>query len=224
VGPEGEVVVSDVVEEMTRIASARASAAGRTNVSARVLDLEDIDEPDAAYDVVLCREGLMFAVDPARALAEIHRVLRPGGRVAIAVWGPREHNPWLAIVMDAVTEQLGRPMPPPGVPGPFALQDADRLAALVTGAGLEDVALGTLPVPLRAGSFDDWWARTAALAGPLAKLLASLPAPALDELRDRARRAVAAYETADGLELPGETLIARGSRPWTTDSGTRSRS
>jgi SAM-dependent methyltransferase len=224
VGPDGEVVLSDVVEEMTRIAAARAGAAGPTNVSARVLDLEDIDEPDGAYDVVLCREGLMFAVDPARALGEIHRVLRPGGRVAIAVWGPREHNPWLAIVMDAVTEQLGRPVPPPGVPGPFALQDADRLAALLVGAGLEHVALGTVPVPLRAGSFDEWWARTSALAGPLAKLLASLPAPALDELRDRARRAVASYETADGLELPGETLIARGSRPWTTDSGTGSRS
>jgi ubiquinone/menaquinone biosynthesis C-methylase UbiE len=224
VGPDGEVVVSDVVEEMTRIAAARASAAGHTNVSARVLDLEDIDEPDGAYDVVLCREGLMFAVDPARALGEIHRVLRPGGRAVIAVWGPREHNPWLAIVMDAVSEQLGRPMPPPGVPGPFALQDADRLAALLAGAGLEDVALGALPVPLRAASFDAWWARTSALAGPLAKLLASLPAPALDQLRARARRAVTGYETTDGLELPGETLVARGSRPWTTDSGTRSRS
>src|SRR5690348_16699717 len=111
VGPGGEVVLSDVVEEMTRIAAARASAAGRINISARVLDLEDIEEPDGAYDAVLCREGLMFAVDPARALAEMHRVLRPGGRVAIAVWGPREHNPWLTIVMDAVTEQLGRPMP-----------------------------------------------------------------------------------------------------------------
>jgi ubiquinone/menaquinone biosynthesis C-methylase UbiE len=224
VGPDGEVVLSDVVEEMTRIAAARASAAGHANVRTRVLDLEDIDEPAGAYDVVLCREGLMFAVDPARALGEIHRVLRPGGRAAIAVWGPRERNPWLAIVLDAVTAQLGRPMPPPGVPGPFALQDGDRLAALLAGAGLEDVALGTLPVPLRAASFDEWWTRTAALAGPLAKLIASLPAPALAELRDRARRAVAAYETAEGLELPGETLIARGSRSWTTDSQTRSRS
>src|ERR671936_260482 len=118
--------VSDRMLEMTAIAEARASAAGRTNVRARVLDLEEIAEADRSYDVVLCREGLMFALDPARAVAEIARVLRPGGRAAIAVWGPRESNPWLGIVLDSVSAQLGAPVPPPGMPGPFALEDAAR--------------------------------------------------------------------------------------------------
>ena len=78
--PGGEVVLSDVAEEMTAIAGARARALGLENVSTTVLDLEAIDQPDASYDVVLCREGLMFAVDPVRAAREIARVLRPGGR------------------------------------------------------------------------------------------------------------------------------------------------
>ena len=107
VAPGGEVVLSDVVAEMTAIAAARATAAGAGNVQARVLDIERIDEPDASYDVVLCREGLMFAPDPARAASEIRRVLRPGGRVAVAVWGPRERNPWLGLVFDAVSAQTG---------------------------------------------------------------------------------------------------------------------
>src|SRR4249919_1726966 len=94
-----------VVAEMTSVASARAAARGLRNVIPRRLDLEEIDEPDASYDVVLCREGLMFASDPDRAAREIRRVLRPGGRAAIAVWGPRERNPWLGIVMTAVSEQ-----------------------------------------------------------------------------------------------------------------------
>jgi SAM-dependent methyltransferase len=216
VAPGGEVVLSDVVAEMTAVAAARASALGRGNVSTRVLDLEDIDEPDGAYDVVLCREGLMFALDPARAAGEIARVLRPGGRVAIAVWGPRERNPWLGVVLDVVSAQLGAPVPPPGVPHPFALDDAGRLASLLTGAGLEDVQVDELPVPLRAASFDEWWERTRALAGPVAQILAALPAEAAEQLRARAREAVRAYETPDGLELPGVTLLARGCRPWTT--------
>ena len=89
VGETGEVVLSDVAIEMTTIAEKRASEMGMTNVRTAVLDLEDIDQPDESYDVVLCREGLMFAVEPERAAREIHRVLRPGGRIAIAV-GDRE--------------------------------------------------------------------------------------------------------------------------------------
>jgi SAM-dependent methyltransferase len=115
-----------------------------------VRDLEAIDEPDGAYDVVLCREGLMFVPDPARAAAEIARVLRPGGRAAIAVWAARERNPWLGLVLDAVTEQTGTPVPPPGVPGPFSLADPDGLVRLLSDAGLADITLDEIPVPLRA--------------------------------------------------------------------------
>jgi SAM-dependent methyltransferase len=207
VGPGGEVVLSDVVPEMTEIAAARAAAAGLGNVSAGPLDLEDLDEPDSAYDVVLCREGLMFATDAARAAREIRRVLRPGGRVAVAVWAARERNPWLGLVFDAVSEQIGKPVPPPGVPGPFSLGDAGLLDGLLSDAGLSSVAIGELPTPLRAGSFDEWWTRTSTLAGPLAKMLASLPEPAMLALRTRLQAAVASYATPEGLEIPGVTLI-----------------
>ena len=208
-----EVVFTDVVGEMTAIAEARATAAGVENAAFRRLDLERIDEPDGSYDVVLCREGLMFAVEPARALGEIRRVLRPGGRVVAAVWGPRERNPWLGVAMDAVSAQIGAPVPPPGVPGPFALDDATALGALFADAGLADVRVEEQPVPMRTPSFDAWWDRTSALAGPLSAILASLPEPAVRALRERAREAARPYETASGgLDFPGVTLIASGRR------------
>ena len=210
VAPGGEVVLSDVAAGMTAIAAARAEALGVRNVSTRVLDVESIDEPDDAYDVVLCREGLMFATDPGRAAREIRRVLRPEGRVAIAVWGPRERNPWLGVVFDAVAGQLGRQVPPPGVPGPFSLSDGGGLASLLEDAGLRDVTVGELDVPLRADSFEQWWERTSALAGPLSTILASLPEPAARSLRERVQDAAAPYATARGLEFPGVSLIAFG--------------
>jgi SAM-dependent methyltransferase len=216
VAPHGEVVLSDVVAEMTSIAAARAQALGLGNVSTLVLDLEAIEQPDRSYDVVLCREGLMLVPDPTRAAREIRRVLRPGGRVALAVWGPRERNPWLGIIFDAVSAEVGAPVPPPGVPGPFSLGDADRLAGVLTDAGLSDVAVSEFPVPLRAGSFEEWWARGLSLAGPLAQRLASLPDGAAQAIRARAREAIKVYETDMGLEIPGVSLVAAGHRAQTT--------
>ena len=212
VGPAGEVVLSDVAAEMTAIAAARAAAAGLGNVRTLTLDLDELGQPDQAYDVVLCREGLMFALDPAQAVAEIRRILRPGGRVALAVWGPRARNPWLSLVFDAVSAQLGTTLPPPGVPGPFALDDPERLAGLLAGAGLAEVAVTEVPTPLRDASFDAWLARTSALAGPLAKRLAALPEPARRQLRDRLEAAVRPYRTPAGLDFPGVSLVASARR------------
>ena len=211
-GAGGEVVISDVAPEMTAIAAARAEELGLTNVSARSLDLEAIDEPDGSYDVALCREGLMLVPEPALAAREIVRVLRDGGRAAVAVWGPRERNPWLGLVLDAVSAQVGAPVPPPGVPGPFSLSDADELGALLSEAGLSGVGVEEFTVPMHAASFDEWFSRASSLAGPLAKVLAAMPEEAQSALRARAREAVADYETANGLELPGVTLLASGSR------------
>ena len=207
VGPDGAVVLSDVVPEMTAIAAARAAERGLANVTAKVLDLEAIDEPDDTHDVVLCREGLMLVLDPGRAAAEIRRVLRPGGRAGLAVWGPRGDNPWLGALFDAVSAQLGAPVPPPGIPGPFSLDDADRFAAVLEAGGLTGVGVEPLDAPLRVDSFERWWSHTTALAGPLAKMLASLPDEARDAIRERARTTLEDYAGDDGLVIPGVTLV-----------------
>jgi hypothetical protein len=128
------------------------------------------------------------------------------------VWGPQERNPWLGLVFEAVGAVTGRQVPPLGVPGPFSLSDAGALEALLVDAGLAGVAVRPRAVPQRAASFTDWWERTAALAGPLATILASLPEPAVEAIVARLREATAAYVNPQGLELPGECLIAAGRR------------
>jgi len=118
----------------------------------------------------------------------------------------------LAIVLDAVSEQVGFPVPPPGIPGPFALDDAQRLEGLFVDAPFGDVVVSEFPTPLRAGSFDEWWTRTLALAGPLTTMLAALPDEAVGAIRARSEHAAGAYETPSGLDFPGVNLIASGRR------------
>jgi ubiquinone/menaquinone biosynthesis C-methylase UbiE len=83
--PGGDVIVSDQAEAMLAGARERASALGLENVEFRRLDAEWIDMAVASVDAVLCRWGYMLTADPLAALTETRRVLRPGGRVALAV-------------------------------------------------------------------------------------------------------------------------------------------
>ncbi len=212
VGPAGEVVLSDIAPEMTALAAARIAASGHANIRTRVLDLEQIDEPDGTFDAVLCREGLMLVPDAERGAGEIRRVLRPGGRAAIVVWGPRHRNPWLTAVFDAVSAGLGTPTPPPGMPHPFTLDDADRLTTVLRAGGLRDVTVTEIPTPYVATSVDEWWQRTTALAGPLAQRLAGLPSELAAGIRARAEAAIAPYHTETGLEIPGVSLLAVAQR------------
>ena len=211
VDPGRRPVGLDLSGQMLRRARARARAEGVPLDAVRA-DALALPLRDGAFDGATAHSFLYLLPDPARAVREIARVLRPGGRVTLAVWGPREQNPWLGVVFDAVTAQLGAPTPPPGLPGPFSLSDDGRLAALLVDAGLADVAVSAQPVPYRAASAQEWWSRTAALAGPLAQRLAALPEPAQAALFARASDAIRVYETPDGLDIPGVSLIATARR------------
>ena len=213
VGPTGEVVLSDVVAEMTEVAAQRIADRRIANATTRVVDAEAIGEPAASYDVVVCRDGLQFTVQPAVAVHELRRVLRPGGRAALAVWAERERNPWLGIVFEAASAQLGRPVPPPGMPSPFSLGERRQLADLLIAEGFADVEVTELDVPMRMPSFDAWWTTTSSLAGPLAAVLGSLPGEQAAELRERARQLARPFVTDGRLDLPGVALIVSGRTP-----------
>jgi len=148
VGSAGTLLLSDASGEMIAVAAQRAGADGR--ITTAVFDQSVIALDDAACDAVVCRHGLMFADDPVAAVAEVVRVLRPGGRCAAMTWGRREQNPWLGVILDAVSDQFGVPFPPPGVRGPFSLDDPDELARVLKAGGLLDVAVRTELTPMHA--------------------------------------------------------------------------
>lgn len=210
VGPDGHVLLSDVVPEMTAIAEERARRHGLSNVVVRVLDMEHIDVPDGSFDKVLSREALMLVADPVAAARETLRVLRPGGRAVFAVWGPPAANPWLSALLDAVSAQLGAPVPPPGMPGPFALSGDGALARVLSAAGFAHVDVGDVATPLHVGSMDEWWTVVPSLAGPLAAIIDSLPDDVTSAIRADAESALRDFADASGYTIPGLSLVGVG--------------
>jgi SAM-dependent methyltransferase len=212
VGPDGSVVLSDIAPEMTAIAAERAKNAGLTNVTTRAVDLERIDYPEAAFEKVLCRQGLMLVLDPASAVREARRILRPDGSAVFAAWGHRGRNPWLGVLFDAVTAQPGLPVPPPGIPGPFSLGAPGALGELLAGAGFSGTNVCEIPTPMKVSSVDEWWSVTPSLAGPLALVLRTLPAEVSAAIRARVDAAMADFATTDGYDLPGVSILGVGRR------------
>src|SRR4051794_36991082 len=121
--PGGRLIATDQAPAMIDVVVRRAAEAGLEGVEARVMDAEHIDLPDASVDGVLCRFGLMLMADPARCLREVDRVLRPGGRLAAAVWGSAADNPWPRMLGEPLVEHGLLPAGESGGPGIFALGD-----------------------------------------------------------------------------------------------------
>ena len=211
VGPTGSVVVTDVAPAMVEVATRRA--AGLANVETAVVDASDIAWPDATFDVVASRMGLMFTPDPAVAFAEMRRVLKPGGRLGALTWGAIEHNPWMTCVgMAAMATGLVSGGPPTGPGGIFSLGDPARLEALAKEAGFVDVAVETISVTFAADSVDAHIDRVSALAGPLAAVLQAASPDQRAALRRTATDLAAPYVTNDGVEMPGRAVLVSGRR------------
>jgi ubiquinone/menaquinone biosynthesis C-methylase UbiE len=186
VGDDGHLITTDISPAMVEAAKRAGEAQGVANAEYRILDMEAMDLPDDTADVVLCRWGFMFPADRPRAFAETRRVLRDGGRLAIATWGPPDRNMWAAVPGMTLVARGHMPPPEPGAPGIFALADRDLLRELVTGAGFGEPQIGEVEFAYRFKDADDFWAFIIELAGPLARVIESLD----DDERAATRAAV----------------------------------
>jgi len=212
VAPAGEVIVSDHAEAMLEGARARAGELGVRNVEFRVLNLEGIDLPLASVDAVLCRWGYMLVADPPIALAETRRVLRPQGRVALAVWDSLKSNPWASLTTEELIERGLMPAPVPGTPGPFVLGDPELVRKLLQGAGFVEVRVEAIDMRRHHPSFDHFWESQLDLSPSLSEVLQVLPEPEIAVIRTAVAARLEPYVAADGsITIPGRTLVAAAS-------------
>jgi SAM-dependent methyltransferase len=207
--PGGTLISSDAVAGMLDVARDRASELGVDNVEFKQLQLEWIDLPTASVDVVLVKWAVMLLLDPAAALRECRRVLKPGGRLAIAVWDSAERNPWATIPQRALVE-LGHADPPsPGAPGMFALAERARLRELLADAGLFDIEIEAVQMPRAYPSVTAWVGETIDLSRLFKSAWLRLGDEPRRELRARIAELAESFTDAEGaLTLPATSLGA----------------
>ncbi len=212
VAPTGGVIISDQADSMLEGARARAGEMGLSNVEFQVLGAEWIDLPLASVDAVLCRWGYMLLADPLAALLETRRVLRPGGRLALAVWDSIEHNPWALLPRLELLERGLAEVPPQGTPGPFALGDIGRVRELLEQAGFTGIDVQALAIEHRHPSFEVFWETTLDIGRAFHDAVLARPAAEIAEIRSGLASRLERYEAADGaLAIPARTLVASAS-------------
>ncbi len=209
VAPAGGVIVSDQADAMLAGARERAAKLGLANVEFQTVNAEWIDLPVASVDAVLCRWGYMLMADPSASLGETRRVLRPGGRVALAVWDAIERNPWAALPALELRERGLAEAPAPGTPGPFALGDEDRLRGLLGEAGFAEVRVEALELHRVHEDFDGFWETTLDLSRAFHDAVLERPSAEIEQIRAGLQARLEPFAAPSGaLDIPARTLVA----------------
>lgn len=214
-GEDGRLISTDFSQAMVEVARRRAAQLGLANVDHRVMDAESIELDADSIDGVLCRFGYMLMAEPAAALAETRRVLRPGGRVALAVWSAPERNPWISIGFGLLLERGLLPPPEPGAPSPFAMASEEHTRSLLEGADFTDVRTEEMPVRFRFRDLDEYMTFASDTGGPAALVLRNMPDGEREAMKAQLGAAFESFQADDGYVLPGVALTAVATSPAT---------
>jgi len=202
VGPEGEVVATDISEKMMQQTEAYAAERGVVNMTFERMDAEELSCADGSFDAVMCVLGLMYPADPQRAIGEMVRVLKPGGRAAACVWGRRERCGWAEIfpITDAQVESDVCPMF-------FQLGLPNALTYALERAGFTDIRDERMDVTL---TFEDseHLCQAVFAGGPVALAYSKFSPEVREQVHGEFLDSVKEFRRGDAFDIPGEFVFA----------------
>lgn len=210
VGPTGSVLATDIAAPMLDVAAEALRRAGLSNVETRLMDARDLDLPSESFDAVISRLAIMLIPDRQRALAEMHRVLKPGGRLAVVVWSTGERNLGSFLPLSIGRRHANLLPPPTDHPGMFSLGPPGLLERALIEAGFRGVSVRAVPTTRSFPSIDAMLQYLTGAAPLLREALSKVDdigrAAMLDEIAGTMRL----FEGPDGVSIPGELLVGAG--------------
>ena len=206
----GQVLAIDAAKGMIDVAAAKAAEAGLANLAFELMPAEAMTFADDTFDRVVCRFGVMLFTDPIKGLAEIWRVLKPGGRFALAVWGDPDQLSsfkFFAEVLDPLMPEGNKT----AMSAAASLGPDGALEAALEAAGFQGFSVTRHQLDYNFPDFDSYWALMEG-SGILAQQFAALSPAQLASVRDEVAHRAAAYQRQGRLILPHAYLVASGTR------------
>lgn len=214
VGPEGSVICTDAVTQMVQAARAEAERRGSTNMEFRQCTADSLPFPDNTFDVVVCRLGVMFFRDTVAAIREIMRVLKPNGRMAFAVWGKSDINPFCYAVTRVMERHVKSPAADPDAPNAFRFAEPGKLSNVMRQAGAIDVDEGIVSFDIAAPiSAQQFWQMRSQTSDTLRLKLVQLSADEQAQIATEVEQEVKEFFPSGQMKFPAQLIIATGNKP-----------
>lgn len=210
--PQGKVTAIDLSEKMVTLANENAQRRDIRNYKSIVSNATELPFENNAFDDVICRFGIMFFPDIAKGLTEMTRVLKPGGKLAVAVWAAPELNPFLTLLGQTVMEKLDLPKPDPDAPNIFRCAPPGYTNKLFTGAGLVNIAEKNIKGEMWYDSPEQYWELSSDVAGPIMEVMKNAPTEVVEDIKATVIKRTATFLSDGKLSIGWEAIIVSGSK------------
>ena len=213
VGPEGQIVGIDPIPEMVAAARRAADRLGLMNAQFDVAFADHLPFPADTFDAVISRFGVMFFPSPVDAIREMLRVLKPGRKLALAVWHFAERNPFHYTLSRVMDRYVDSPPLAPDAPDAFRFARPGKLAEVLNEAGVMAASERLFQFPIQAPiSVEDFWTLRCEMSEKLRGKIAMLSREQVNEVKREALEAFREYSTDRGMSFPAEVLIVSGTK------------
>jgi SAM-dependent methyltransferase len=214
VGPKGEVFGIDPIPEMVAAARRAADRLELRNVQFDVASADKMPFPADTLDAVISRFGVMFFPSPVDGVREMLRVLKPGRKLALAVWHFAENNPFHYSLSRVIDRYVESPPLAPDALDAFRFAAPGKLRAILSEAGAISVSERLLQFRIQAAiSLEDFWTLRIEMSEKLREKIARLSNDQMTEVKRHTLESLREYVTDSGMSFPGEVLIVSGAKP-----------
>jgi ubiquinone/menaquinone biosynthesis C-methylase UbiE len=213
VGSEGKVFGIDPAPEMVDAARRATEHLGFRNAQFEVASADHLPFPADIFDAVVSRFGAMFFPSPVDGIREMLRVLKPGRKLALAVWHFAENNPFHYVLARVIERFVDSPPPAPDAPDAFRFAHPGKLRGALAEAGAMSPSERRLQFKIQAStSVEDFWTLRYEMSEKLREKLATLSGEQLTAVKRQALEVLRAYSTEHGMSFPAEALIVTGTK------------